>query len=122
MFYDAPVIWSDVTCNGTEASIVDCTRTDNGSFTDCSTIAVAQCEGELDSNVIQLLALSWLTQIAQESCSGTNGIRLTRFSSDTMGRLEVCADGMWGSVCGNAATIDLVRVACRQLNHAPGGR
>ncbi|CAI8040794.1 Scavenger receptor cysteine-rich domain-containing group B protein, partial [Geodia barretti] len=38
-----------------------------------------------------------------------------------VGRLEVCANGTWGTVCGNAATIALVRVACRQLNHAPGG-
>ncbi|CAI8040795.1 Deleted in malignant brain tumors 1 protein, partial [Geodia barretti] len=37
-----------------------------------------------------------------------------------VGRLEVCANGTWGTVCGNAATIALVRVACRQLNHAPG--
>ncbi|CAI8020958.1 Neurotrypsin [Geodia barretti] len=102
LFYDAPVILNDITCNGTEASIVECAQADYGSFTDCANIAVAHCE-------------------AQESCNEPNAIRLTRFSSDTMGRLEVCANGMWGTVCGNTATIALVRVACRQLNHAPGG-
>ena len=46
-FYDAPVILNDITCNGTEASIVECAQADYGSFTDCANIAVAQCEGKL---------------------------------------------------------------------------
>ena len=58
---------------------------------------------------------------AQEHCSGPNDIRLTRYSSDRVGRLEVCAGGLWGTVCGNGATISLVKVACRQLDHATNG-
>lgn len=45
-FYDAPVILNDITCNGTEASFASCIQDGYGSFTDCSRIAVAQCEGE----------------------------------------------------------------------------
>ena len=58
---------------------------------------------------------------AQESCGGTDNIRLTRFSSDTVGRLEVCEGGLWGTVCGNGATGALVKVVCRQLNNATTG-
>ena len=58
---------------------------------------------------------------AQESCSETDAIRLTRYLSDRIGRLEVCAGGLWGTVCGNGATNALVKVACRQLNHATNG-
>ena len=58
----------------------------------------------------------------QQLCSGSNSIRLTQFhSSDTIGRLEVCAGGIWGSVCSNGVTAALAEVACRELNHAAGG-
>ena len=58
----------------------------------------------------------------QQPCSGSNSIRLTQFhSSDTIGRLEVCAGGIWGSVCSNGVTTALAEVACRELNHAAGG-
>ena len=55
-------------------------------------------------------------------CSPENPVRLTRFSSDFVGRLEVCTNGIWGTVCGNGATTTpLVQVACRELNHAAIG-
>ena len=58
----------------------------------------------------------------QQLCSGQNSIRLTQFHlRDTIGRLEVCAGGIWGSVCSNRVTAALAEVACRELNHAARG-
>ena len=60
----------------------------------------------------------------QETCdSETEGaIRLTQKSSrETIGRLEVCFDGYWGSVCGIGATDTIADIACRQLSYASGG-
>ena len=55
-------------------------------------------------------------------CSPDNPVRLTQSSSDVVGRLEVCTNGIWGTVCGNrATTTPLVQVACRELNHAAIG-
>ena len=46
---------------------------------------------------------------------------MTRGSA-AVGRLEVCAGGLWGTVCGRGATNTIVKVVCRQLLHAAGGR
>ena len=57
-----------------------------------------------------------------EPCSSTETIRLTQSSSDRFGRLEVCSGEVWGTVCGNGATINTIAtVACRELNHATNG-
>ena len=63
----------------------------------------------------------------QEPCNGTDTIRLTQYNDDSLGRLEVCSSGIWGSVCGNDVTdniaIDNIAiVACRELNHAASGK
>ena len=62
-----------------------------------------------------------LLHAVSESCSDTNDIRLTQYTDDNLGRLEVCSGGIWGSVCGNGATNDIATVACRQLGHAAEG-
>ena len=54
--------------------------------------------------------------------SSTDTIRLTQYSSDTIGRLEVCSGDKWGTVCGEGATLNTIAtVACRELNHAAIG-
>ena len=41
-------------------------------------------------------------------------------SDDTVGRLEICYDGYWGSVCDDYADDVVADVACRQLGHSGG--
>ena len=60
--------------------------------------------------------------IVRKQCDEENSIRLTEFFDDTIGRLEVCTDGIWGSVCGNGATGDIATVVCKELNHTSTGR
>lgn len=40
--------------------------------------------------------------------------------NNTFGRLEVCYDGHWGSVCDDLADSVTAEVACRQLGHREG--
>ena len=56
------------------------------------------------------------------SCD-TGAIRLSPLTSnntDVLGRLEVCYDGYWGSVCDDFATKVTADVACRHLGHREG--
>ena len=50
-------------------------------------------------------------------------MRLTHFGMDTKGRLEVCYDGYWGSVCRDYYSDNTIAgVVCRQLGYAAAGQ
>ena len=60
----------------------------------------------------------------QDTCGSEaeGALRLTQRSThETIGRLEVCFGGYWGSVCGIGATDTIADIACRQLNYATEG-
>ena len=58
-----------------------------------------------------------------EQCNATETIRLTEISVDrkNYGRLEICHDGYWGSVCDDSLHHSKVLpsplVACRELGY-----
>ena len=59
--------------------------------------------------------------VVAQPCNETNAIRLTYGTNPTIGRLEVCSGGYWGTVCSTGTTSATATVACRQLNHAAVG-
>ena len=91
------VIWLDDTeCTGTEARLVDCPANRLGDDVLCSHSedAGVRCFGL--SNCIQ------------------GGIRL-QDGTATRGRVEICNNGVWGTVCDDGWGTNDARVACRQL-------
>ena len=63
-----------------------------------------------------------LFNVVAQPCNETNAIRLTYGNIPTIGRLEVCSGGHWGTVCSHGTTSATATVACRQLNHAAIGK
>ena len=67
--------------------------------------------------------------IATERTCGENGtVRLVDGAINvTEGRLEICVNGLWGTVCNDGLTdnhgfdIDAARVVCRQLGFPEDG-
>ena len=54
-------------------------------------------------------------------CNKTGDVRLTHFEEDAIGRLEVCYDGHWGSVCDSKYDELLAGVVCGQLGYVAKG-
>ena len=53
----------------------------------------------------------------------TNGaIRLVGGSSQLEGRVEVCVNGVWGTVCDDGWGTADAQVVCRQLNFSDAGK
>ena len=48
-------------------------------------------------------------------------IRLIGGTSSLEGRVEVCVNGVWGTVCSDGWTAVDANVACRQLGHSGSG-
>lgn len=55
-----------------------------------------------------------------ESCTDYS-IRLVNGADELQGRVEVCIEGKWGTVCHHKWTNDDARVVCASLDHPNSG-
>ena len=65
----------------------------------------------------------------QGTCGENGTVRLVYDGSMARGRLEICVNGQWGSVCNDGPTggdagfdIDAARIVCRQLGFPGVGK
>ena len=64
------------------------------------------------------ITLHHISFITTESECENGQIHLVGGAVVTEGRVEVCADGTWGGVCGHSWGGYDARVACRQLGYS----
>ena len=60
------------------------------------------------------LSIIFLTSV---TCT-TGDIRLQGGSNDQEGRVEICLNGVWGTVCDDLFNFTDASVACRQLGYS----
>ena len=97
-----PIHFAYVGCQGDEGSIFNCTYS-----------TTFYCGHYEDAGVI-----------CQEPECNSSDIRLVIGSNVTTGdrgRVEVCFNGVWGTVCDNYWDALDARVVCNQLGHPSGG-
>lgn len=64
--------------------------------------------------------LTVLVTIWKQCLEGT--VRLVGGRDDSVGRLEVCRHGMYGTICNTTWTMENTRVVCNQLGFSDQGR
>ena len=121
-----PIFLDDVGCSlENETILVECFRPNDP--------GVSNCEHSEDAGVFCSskrwgggVGGGWYyvcnnTAVPSQSCY--NGeLRLVDGSTDLEGRLEICVDGSWSTVCDNLWSQDDAAVACRQLGFAATGK
>lgn len=99
----APILATAPICTGHETRITGCMGFNNGLLHLCT-------------------ALSIVGVICQKPNNGTcvsGRVRLVGGARDNEGRVEVCASGVWGTVCDDNFDVQEAMVVCRQLGYDP---
>ena len=117
-----PMILADLFCTGSEDSILDCQRNDYG-LQHCSAYEVAgvQCEGNYNASCESLIMVIMSNLLWLDLCSDGE-VRITGDTSPTIGRIEVCINSTWGTICDESWDDRAASVVCRQLGHSPHGK
>ena len=114
-------LFTEVQCSGNESSILECGRTEFAG-TSCPTSGVV-CQGWFSMltiawNMIPELSLIVAIDTPIGTCS-TGDVRLAQSVSTTTttleGRLELCINNAWGTICDELFDTNDAEVACSRL-------
>jgi hypothetical protein len=99
-----------VNCIGSETSIFDCLLKYGGDDSVCDSLADAEVICQSEESIVFTNCTSGSLRLADVSTS-----------EPTAGRIEICINGVWGTVCDNGWSITDANVACDQLGYYPSG-
>ena len=72
-------------------------------------------------NDVLLLSLGFGSGLGSGAVCNLGDIRLVNGSNEREGRIEICIDNVWGTVCNDRFDPIDARVACRQLGYSDLG-
>lgn len=117
-----PIYIQDLNCTGSESSIWDCPH--NSSVQHCTSYyndasVLCQCKHVMIPSRFNYFPTDKNTSV-DLSCT-TGDVRLVGGVNHNEGRVEMCYNHFWGSVCHRYwSTVD-ANVVCKQLGHQPTG-
>ena len=106
----------DINCFGNETGVLNCSLSHSGTCPEHSAAVI--CQGMSTKEPDIRATGSILTDLSTSSSNCTDGeLRLSGAITSNQGRLEVCMNGAWGSVCDSEGVFSTTeaKVACRQL-------
>ena len=111
-----PVVMSNVSCDGNESRLVDCSYSTGGSGSPVS----LRCS-YASKNIKACGSYTTFVIFIAASCN-YGDLRLTGGHSESEGRVEFCSSrSLWGTVCRNQWTKDNSNVVCRSLGYDDEG-
>ena len=97
---------SEVQCDGSEVSLLECPISYVSPAISSPNDATVVCQAQ-----------------STEMSNCSNGdIRLVNGTNELEGRLEICINNVWGTVCSQGFTADDAEVVCNQLSFSFNGK
>ena len=108
-----PILFNNVACTGLENSFLDCSSnigtTGTCSHLDDAGVSCRTCKLQIRSLTCNVLLPQYIAGCSNGELSLVDGL------SENEGRLEICYNGQWGTVCDDEWSQSSTNVACRQM-------
>ena len=123
-----PIFASNMGCTGSERSLLDCRKSITGilscqHFEDAGVVCLGMSLVGVPSNILLRksgVQCMFIACIPIEPCE--NGVVKLSGSSDAIqGRIEVCMNEVWGTICADFWDVNDTAVICRQLGFSAEG-
>lgn len=126
LFYESTrsIVFYFPNCTGDETRLIGCDHDDNGILHSCdrSSLVSVICQGKYNYYTTMFFLLSLMiimnhseSSIVADNCNHGD-IRLAGGDDSTIGRVEVCINNAWGTVCNSRFGTRDAQVTCRHLN------
>ena len=114
-----PLIPYEFSCSGTEQSLLDCYKYPINCYS-LHYYFYYTHGGVTCQSIIYFYFFVYLFVYFVVKCKHGD-IRLAGTSYSTIGRVEVCLNGTWGTICSNSFDDKDASVVCKQLGYSPYG-